>query len=375
MRTRLDSLRPLAFCLSDGRSFTYVPDSSSVRVVEGARGAHTVVELAYNDWCTFYWELETCFALLYADRLAITQGSFGHLAMWEPLLRCVIGGQDFYDLEHPDPVLDATGAPLDVLRRYSLDDDLDAMADFLARAGYLHLTSVLDTDDVAALRRDVDDGIAAARPDDRRSWWTSVDGQEVCSRVNYLNERSALIAGLGEDERFVRIASLGGSDLRCAADRLDGNGVVIKVPGATGGLSDLPWHHDCGMGGHPVKCPMLNVGIQLDAATPESGQLVMIPGSHRGTSQFPGPRQADALEQVALRTEPGDVTVHFGHILHAAPPPSDRRANGRRAVYLSFVPPITFATIGPGKGYNDVIFTRDEGRVLHADEFSHTAAP
>ena len=233
---------------------------------------------------------------------------------------------------------------------------------------------MLDASEVAALRRDVEDAVIEARPDDRRSWWTSVDGQEVCSRVNYLNERSALIAGLGDDPRFMRIASLGGPDLRCAADRLDGNGVVIKVPGATGGLSDLPWHRDCGMGGHPVKCPMLNVGIQLDAATPENGQLVMIPGSHRGTSQFPGPRQAEALEQVALFTEPGDVTVHFGHILHAAPPPADHQVSGRRALYLSFVPPITFATIGPGKGYNDVIFTRENGRVMHADEFSDLGA-
>jgi hypothetical protein len=226
----------------------------------------------------------------------------------------------------------------------------------------------MNPEEVAALRTDVEAGIAAARPDDRRSWWTTVDGHEVCNRVNYLNEQSPLIAGLGADDRFLRIASLGGPDLRDALDRLDGNGVVIKVPGSTGGLADLPWHRDCGMGGHPVKCPMLNVGIQLDPATAANGQLLMIPGSHQGTSRLPGPREADALPVVALSTEPGDVTVHFGHTLHSAPPPTDRRASGRRALYLSFVPPLTFEMVGPGQGYNDVLFTRDAGRVQHVDQ-------
>jgi ectoine hydroxylase-related dioxygenase (phytanoyl-CoA dioxygenase family) len=192
--------------------------------------------------------------------------------------------------------------------------------------------------------------------------------------VNYLNERSQAIAGLGQDERFLRIGALGGPDLRDAPDRLDGNGVVIKVPGATTGLADLPWHRDCGMGGHPVKCPMLNIGIQLDAATAGSGQLQMIAGSHRGTSRLPRPDQTDRLPAVALDTEPGDVTVHFGHTLHCAPPPADLSAAGRRALYLSFVPPLTFEMIGPGQGYNDVLFARGAGRIKHVDELRAASA-
>jgi ectoine hydroxylase-related dioxygenase (phytanoyl-CoA dioxygenase family) len=178
------------------------------------------------------------------------------------------------------------------------------------------------------------------------------------------------VAALGADPRFLAIAALGGRELRDAHDRLDGNGVVIKVPGSSGGLADLPWHRDCGMGGHSIKSPMLNVGIQLDAATADTGQLEMIPGSHRGTSRLPGAREAARHRVVALTTEPGDVTVHFGHTLHAAPPPTDPLASGRRALYLSFVPPLTFEMVGPGQGYNDVLFTRSEGRVQHVDQFS-----
>ncbi len=190
----------------------------------------------------------------------------------------------------------------------------------------------------------------------------------MCNRVNYLNDRSERIADLGGDPRFARIAELSRADLRDARDRLDGNSVVIKVPGAADGLADLPWHRDCGMGGHPVKCPMLNVGIQLDAADEATGQLLMIPGSHRGTSRLPSPKEAARLPVVPLSTEPGDVTVHFGHTLHAAPPPTRDSGSGRRALYVTFVPPITFDMVGPGQGYNDVLFARDGGHVRHVDQ-------
>jgi ectoine hydroxylase-related dioxygenase (phytanoyl-CoA dioxygenase family) len=363
-----DDLRPLAFELTDGRAYSYVPSASSFSVEPGSGSAHTVVELSHAAWCSFAWELTSSFALLYSEQLAVTRGSFGHLARWEPLLRSAFDGQAVYDLDQPTPVYDRAGRPLDFTRSFTLDDADDEIADFLHRAGYVHLRGVMDDDELTQLRAEVATGIAAARPDDRRSWWTSVDGKDVCNRVNYLNDQSDLIAGLGADGRFLRIAAFGGPELRDAPDRLDGNGVVIKVPGAQGGLADLPWHRDCGMGGHPVKCPMLNVGIQLDAATADNGQLVMIPGSHQGTSRLPSAVEADRLPTVALSTEPGDVTVHFGHTLHAAPPPADRAASGRQALYLSFVPPLTFEMVGPGQGYNDVLFTRDDGHVQHVDQ-------
>ena len=46
-----------------------------------------------------------------------------------------------------------------------------------------------------------------------------MDGREVCNRVNYLNDGSPAIAALGADPRFLRIAALGGADLRDAHDR------------------------------------------------------------------------------------------------------------------------------------------------------------
>ena len=378
-------LRPIAFRLHDGRSYTYFPSKhtpsdragsppAKLEILPGDSEAHTVVALGYDDWCSFAWELQTCFALFYGDRLKFLKGGFGWLARWEPALRVAFDGQPLYDLDDPAPVADAGGRSLDLSRSFTLDDPDDEMAGFLCSAGFLHLRGVMDRAELDALCKDVSAGVSAARPDDKRSWWTTVDGVDVCNRVNYLNERSPLIAGLGSDERFVRIGALGGAELKDAPDRLDGNGVVIKVPGATSGLADLPWHRDCGMGGHPVKCPMLNIGIQLDAANAGAGQLQMIAGSHSGTSRLPGAHETAGLPVVALETEPGDVTVHFGHTLHSAPPPTDRSAAGRRALYLSFLPPLAFEMIGPGQGYNDVLFTRSSGHVRHVSELRAPSA-
>jgi ectoine hydroxylase-related dioxygenase (phytanoyl-CoA dioxygenase family) len=361
-------VQPLALQLTDGRAYTYQPTGHTFSVERGADGAHTVVELSYDEWCAFVWELHSSFSIFYADRLSIARGSFGQLVRWEPSLRVAFAGQAIYDIDCPPPILDGEGVPLDLSRSFQLDDNDAEIADFLARAGFVRLRKVLDDHEIDELRSVVDAAVTAARPDDRRSWWTTVDGRDVCSRVNYLNERSERVAALGSDPRFTRIASLAGSDLRDAQDRLDGDGVVIKVPGAGEGLADLPWHRDCGMGGHPVKCPMINVGIQLDAASASTGQLLMIPGSHLGTSRLPRPEETSKLPVTPLFTEPGDVTVHFGHTLHAAPPPTDRSAEGRRALYLSFVPPLTFEMVGPGQGYNDVLFTRHAGHVKHVDQ-------
>src|SRR5438309_1961196 len=316
----LGGLRPIAFRLDDGRAYTYTPTADGIEVTAGDDAAQTVVEMAHPDWCDFVWELKSCFALLYAERVTTPRGGFGQLSRWEPALRAAFDGQAVYDFADPPPVLDAEGKPLDLTRSFTLADSDDEIRDFLERAGFIHVQGVFDDFEVEALRADVEAAVARARPDDQRSWWTTVDGEEVCNRVNYLNEQSALVAGLGDDPRLRRIGNLGGPDLRDAADRLDGHGVVIKVPGATTGLADLPWHRDCGMGGHPVKCPLLNVGSQLHAATPAAGQLEMIAGSHRGTSRLPVAGETAGLPVVAITTEPGDVTVHYGHTLHAAPP-------------------------------------------------------
>ena len=267
-------------------------------------------------------------------------------------------GRPIYDPAHLD-------LPDDLGRSFTLDDD--GWPDFFDRAGFVHLRGVVSPSELDGLVSEVERLIDAARPGDGRSWWaTRADGAEVCCRVTYTTLASAPIAALGDDERLRRLAALGPPGLVPTLDCLDGFAAVLKQPGAVEGLADLPWHQDCGLGGHPVLCPGLQLGIQLDAATAASGQLRFLAGSH-GTSCHPV-RAADeaTLPVVAVDTQPGDVTVHDPHLLHAAPPPTGA-GPGRRALYVSYVRPETIAYVGPGHGYNDVLFERDD-RVRSVDE-------
>jgi ectoine hydroxylase-related dioxygenase (phytanoyl-CoA dioxygenase family) len=125
------------------------------------------------------------------------------------------------------------------------------------------------------------------------------------------------------------------------------------------GLADLPWHRDCGLGGHPVLCPALNMGIQLEAASAEAGRLHFLPGSHRGSCHR-GDMDRWRAAAVTVDTAPGDLTVHVGDVFHAAPSPTGC-GPGRRALYLTFAPARARAWIPAGHSFNDVILAREGG--------------
>ena len=361
----------MAFQLSDGRSYTYVPDGTTFSVQPGTAAADTIVELSPDAWTAFAWELKTCFALLYAEQLAIRQGSFGQVARWEPPLRVALSDQVLFDLDTPVRIDDEDGHAIDLARTFTLADPPQEIRDFLHRAGFVHLRGVLDAGEVGALTSDVELAVDRARPgrqevlvDDRRGARGLQPGELSQRATPNGSPRWAPIPASSPSQPWAAPS--------CATPTIGSTatGSSSRCPGRREAWPTCPGTAICGMGGHSVKCPMLNVGIQLDAATADAGQLEMIPGSHRGTSRLPSARDAARHPVVALTTEPGDVTVHFGHTLHAAPPPSDPRASGRRALYLSFVPPLTFEMVGPGQGYNDVLFTRSAGRVEHVDQFS-----
>jgi hypothetical protein len=171
-----------------------------------------------------------------------------------------------------------------------------------------------------------------------------------------------LLAGAHEDPRLQRIASWTDEPLRPFPDRLDGHSVVMKNSAVVSGLSDLPWHRDCGMGGHPVLCPSLNIGIQLDRADAENGQLWYLAGSHRHTNRISEVDRHPDWPVVRIEADPGDVTVHYAHVLHVAPPPTGADAQ-RRTLYVGFNNPAVGDVVPAGKGYNDVVFSQGDGRV------------
>ncbi len=356
----LAGVGPLAFRVPDGAAYTYVPVDGTVEIRPGDADAKTVVAMPRATFSDFAHELHTCFGLLYADLLEIGRGDFAWFERWEPALRALYHGRPIID-----PAVEVRRTDLD--RSFGLDDPDAELQSFLDEAGFLHVRGVFSAGEIAALDAEVERHRAEARPDDGRSWWaTRADGTEVCCRLIYLGLRSPLVERLGDDDRLRRLARLGRDGLEPEIDRIDGQSVVIKNPEITAGLSDLPWHRDCGLGGHPVLCPSVAIGIQLDAASAATGQLHLVAGSHRGSSHPLKPGDEARLPVVAIDTEPGDVTVHFGHMLHAAPPPTGT-GPCRRAMYVTYTRPETLEFVGPMRGYNDVLFTRD-GQVHSVDE-------
>lgn len=66
---------------------------------------------------------------------------------------------------------------------------------------------------------------------------------------------------------------------------------------------------------------------------------------------------------IAIDTEPGDLTLHYGDTMHTTPPPTAPNA-GRRALYYKFAKPRTFEWVPAHCHYNDALFRADaEGKV------------
>ena len=341
------------------RAYSYVPVGGTVDVRAGDADAATVIALDAATFSDYANELRTCFGLVYGGEAALVRGAYDDWFRWEPAIRALYHGRPLYD--------PAWVAGVDLARTFTLADTDAEIAGFLASVGFAHVRGVFSPAEIAELIAETERLESLAAPDDARSWWTTVDGAAACCRLIYTNERSGPISALVDDPRLRRFRGLAGEDLVPELDCLDGIGVVIKQPGADSGLADLPWHQDCGLGGHPVLCPSIAVGIQLDPATAETGQLHFLAGSHRGSSHQLRARDLDDLPTVAVDAEPGDVTLHYGHILHAAPAPTGRGI-GRRAMYVTATRSATIEFVGPGRGYNDVLFARD-GQVRNVDEF------
>ena len=280
------------------------------------------------------------------------RGGFEQLADWEPVLRYLHAGIPPYDpsranFEGRDP---GVALPVDT-------DDAELAAQ-LRTMGFLHVTGVFTADEMAAANREVDRLASLARPGDDQSWWvTNEVGDPALCRLVYVTLRSPVLAALEGDPRFRRLGTLLDPTLAIAPDRMEGTPVLIKVPGKTSGLSNIPWHQDCGTGGHAVFCPAVSVGIQLTGSNAETGNLQVVPGSHGQALRY-GWHEDETVPVISVDTAPGDVTVHIQDVMHASPRPSGE--GQRRTMYVTHYPPALWEHIGPGEALNDLVRNRTE---------------
>jgi len=354
-------------------SWTYVPRAGSVELLEGEATADAVVAVDLDAWLGLVSDLDTAPGLFYTDRASVPVGNPLRFMRWEPGLRALFHGLPVFDPDSVD-LRDLDGGPLDTTRSFTLGETGDTGRDgaaarhFLRTAGYLHVPVVFDADEVAAMLTDADILAGEARPGDMASWWgRDAAGTEVLTRVLRAASRPDLRL-LVDDARIRRVVDTADEVLVPKVpddpEAVDLVTVLWKRPDMAEGLADLPWHRDCGMGGHALNCPSVVLTICLTTGTPEAGELRFLPGSHRGGFPFVDGTDVAAPDGVGLPIGVGDVTLHYSDLMHASLPPTSAEGPHRISVLLGFAPETAGHHLG-GRHYNDALLINDDGQVDH----------
>ena len=325
----------------DGRAVTLDTVSRRMTIRSGLDAAGVVARLSSDALSDLLQDNQSTMGLAMTSRVKITAGNLNDWISWEPALRALIDGRKVHETGDVTFVgLD--GSELDLRRTFTLDDDHQVMANFLEEAGFLHIRGVFEPREMAAVGADIDEWIERATPDDGESWWaTDQEGVDRAVRVLFFDEKSEALRSLLEDDRYQWIGGLTGD----GHQHPGGAEGLVKPLGIVRGLSDLPWHKDCGQGRHSYVCSGLTCGISVTGADRKSGALGVIPGSHRANTWGAGRDPDLDLQPLVLETTTGDVTVHCSDTLHRAHPPVDRP---RQVVYSSFrLPPLPGDEIPP----------------------------
>ncbi len=355
-------LRSLALRVPEATAYTYRPRPDGIDIIPGDEAADTVVELDLETWQGLVHELEAPAGLLYAQRVRCARGNPIDLMSWESALRALYNGRPAYDPVHRT-LSDRNGNALDPHATFTLASDREEMAHFLRTAGYLFVRNVFRPEEITAFLDEVRALQGEAQRGDKLSWWgKNAAGEEMLCRVTRGVAKPHL-ATLRSDARLHGLKDLADPSFVYRKGEGQGVTVIFKHPNMAEGLGDLPWHRDCGMGGHAVVCPVLLASLYLTAATPETGELAMLPGSHRAAMNAHDQSSELAAQAAHFNARPGDVSLHFSDTVHVAPPPTDgQRDSYRISVVVGFARPDARHHRGEGS-YNDVLHQRDDGQI------------
>jgi len=356
----VSDLPPISFVLSDGRSVTYRIADNAITWAQGTPDeSGTVLEIDETSFGTFALEYLTAPALQIQQRITFVRGDFGDLDRWEPLLRLLFAGRPMYQ---PDAV-DRSQLTREFIWG---EDSLEAVSEYFHTYGFAIVRRVFTPEEVTELDTELDRLAAAADPNDGDSWWVASDTSDNVCQLHFISLTSPLVDQLERDARIAQIVHALHPDYVAHPASGVGHFAVFKNPGITGGLSDLAWHVDCGLGGHPVTCPSLHIGVQVRAMTEESGPMKFLAGSHLTSSVRPSKAQEQTWPIVTVTAEPGDITLHSPDAVHAAPPPSGD-GEGRRTIYLSFGRLELSELFGHKEGYDHIIFPKEGHVEFEAD--------
>jgi hypothetical protein len=320
---------------ADGRSVTLRERRGALRIEAGDASDAAAVNIDSDALSDLVQDWATTMGLAMTSRVKMTRGSFEHWIGWEPVFRALFDGRPVHEAG-AITLIDQRGGTLDLSRSFTLDDDRDEISHFLHQAGFLHLRGVFTESEMAAVSADLDAALARARPDDGASWWAGDSkGVQQAVRVLFFHEQSAALSELLKDDRLGWLSRLTGDNFDGGSERTGWMGAegLVKPLDIKTGLSDLPWHKDCGQGRHSYYCNSLTIGISVTGADERSGALGVVPGSHRANVQTAGKDDSLDLPAIKLVTQTGDLTVHCSDTLHRAYPPIERP---RKVVYTGF---------------------------------------
>jgi hypothetical protein len=313
----------------DGRAITFFERDGKLIVEEGDAHAEAVASLEAGALSELVQDQRTTMGLAMMAQVKMTRGRLDAFIGWEPIFRALVDARRVH--EAGDVTMqDRNGQPLDLDRSFHLDDDRDEIAHFLHEAGFLHIKGVFKREEMAAVASDIDEALSQAQPDDGLSWWAGDSkGVQMPVRILSFHDRSAVLRELLKDERLTWLGDLPG-DSHIPPTGAEG---LIKPLDIRTGLSDLPWHKDCGQGSHSYMCCSMTVGISVTGADDQSGALGVVPGSHRASLPAAGLDPTLDLEPRKLPTATGDLTVHCSDTFHRAHHPTERP---RKVVYTGF---------------------------------------
>jgi hypothetical protein len=330
----------------DGRGVTLHESRGSLAISEGLDDAGVIAAMAPDALSDLVQDAQSTMGLMMTARVKLRASNVNDWISWEPAFRALLDGRKVHETGDVT-FIDLDGDELDLDRVFTVDDDRAEIAHFLEQAGFLHIRGVFDEGEMALLGADIDEWIARAEPDDGESWWAENDrGESEAVRVLFFYETSHTLRALANDDRYQWIGDLTGDGHR----HKGGGEGLVKPLGIVRGLSDLPWHKDCGQGKHSYSCSGLTCGISVTGADRVSGALGVIPGSHRANTTATSRDPDLDLRPRMLETRTGDLTVHCSDTLHRAHPPVERP---RKVVYSGFgLPPLPGDEVKPDPRYS-----------------------
>jgi hypothetical protein len=314
--------RPLALDVAgDVRSLLL--DDGRLTVMDGKADDAVIVDLTPELFSSFAQQQQSLCTFFIGGLLRTGARFYDDLIAWDSIWLCLLEGWPV--VGDDTDFVGRDGAPLDLRRAFTPDDDPDEANHFLREAGFLHLRGWLDPADMDAIAADVERALPTYSPGDGNSWWaTTADGTERCVRLQRFHDHSPTTLGILTSDRWEQLRRTLQGDDTLVARPMDTNVIeaLVKPLAIVKGISDVPWHRDCNLGRHAYGCCNTTIGISVTDGGEGRGQLRVVPGSHRLLMPSSiAATDAAWLPTLPLPTRKGDLTVHLSCTLHEAQPP------------------------------------------------------